>query len=415
MNNQLGISVIGFSAVSSLTSLLLADKGIEHPFHIQKRTTSFLENSPISNPIVNGPTGNLEKKYLAHHFNGQIPEIVNYKSISLTHQYKPYRITKGQYQTKTYAIDNRLRLQCFFDQLQHNPQIDLIPHHTLDNPISYAGVGVTIVGGGELFSPMFADMVDLPTEGFKTLREVFFLNLNGSPMVYAKYANQVTIYYVDGIGEILIYPFLHINNKHTINVTVNIIKGASWDVFSEVKTGQEAYFILVQLLKDCIEELALDIEGCDLVDDFFRIHQTKPYYKSAITLTDNKIFVGVGEAITKSDPLLGQGYNHGVDMAWELVKELSGCVHTNKAFVPQHSYVAYCTKMLQYMYHINRTITQGTDNRYLQKVYNRAAENTALCDFLFATYDDISLYFPWLINEEETQKLIDRFERQGMK
>jgi hypothetical protein len=64
------------------------------------------------------------------------------------------------------------------------------------------------------------------------------------------------------------------------------------------------------------------------------------------------------------------------------------------------------------IYEINSMMTQGSNNELLDTVFDLAAQNKPLCNFLLSTFEDTSLYFPWLTDESETLKLISRFKQK---
>lgn len=411
MNSRSEISIIGFSSIASATSLLLAQKKIEHTYHIKKIGMPFLSAKPLSNPLVNGPTVLTERIFISNNYADSLPLIIQYESVSLNNSFKQYRVTKGNYASKTYAIDNRIRLHCFAEKIKQSNYINLVEHESIDNIITLTSSKLNIVGGGEALSSMFNQIEELPTNNFLKRRKVCFLNLTCDNKTYKKYANKVKIFYIDNVCEILIYPFLHPNKHQTLNITLNIIDGGTWDCFDNNITAKGAFNKLISILSDNLNELASDFKDCELADDCFSIHKTTPYYKYPTITNNQMLFMGVGESITKSDPLIGQGYNSGLDMGVKLVEFINKHTKDLDYELIKTSYTAYASRMMTYLYHINRTSTQTSENRYLHELYNMAAVNKDLCDYLFSTYDDISRYFPWLINEEETKILIKKFNQ----
>lgn len=410
MNKKSEISILGFSSVASIVSLLLAEEGIEHSYYIKVPDSQFLSLQPLSNPIVNGPTRKMEKKFISDNFLTAVPSIKNYVSISYDQSFNPYRNTSGKYTSETYAIDSRIRLQCFYDKLKKSPFVDLMENSTEQDSRMKSKSLVNVVGGGECFSKNFESIESLPTQSFKKERDLFFFNLICNRAIYEKYSDKVTILYIGNTAEILIYPFLHPTNKQTLNLTVNIIKNGQWDFFENSMDCNSAFSKIIELFKVNLTELASDLKNCNLADDNFRILITKPYYKSPVQVLNRKLFLGVGNSISKSDPLIGQGYNSGVDIGVKLVDELKKySLHKNIGLLNK-SYSDYASKIIRHLYHINKTITQSSDNTYLPELYDLAGKNAPLRDYLFSTYDDVSLYFPWLTDQDETRKLIKKYE-----
>ena len=410
MNKKSEISILGFSSVASIVSLLLAEEEIEHSYYITALDSQFLSLQPLSNPIVNGPTRKMEEKFISNNYLTAVPSIKNYVSISYDESFNPYRNTSGKYTSETYAIDSRVRLQCFYDRLKKSPFVNLIENSAKQDSLMKSESLINIVGGGECFSKIFESIDSLPTQNFEKERDLFFFNLICNRAIYEKYSDKVTILYIGNTAEILIYPFLHPTQKQTLNLTVNIIKNGQWDSFENSMDCSSAFSKIIELFKVNLTELASDLKNCNLADDNFRVLTTKPYYNSPVQVLNRKLFLGVGDSISKSDPLIGQGYNSGVDNGVKLVDELKKYTHHKNIALLNKSYSEYASKIMRYLYHINKTITQSSDNVYLSELYDLAEKNTQLQDYLFSTYDDISLYFPWLIDQKETRKLIKKYE-----
>ncbi len=407
MNNKKSeISIIGFGTVSSIMSLVLADNKIGHSYYIKKSTRAILDLPPLSNPIVNGPTRYIEEKFLTKEYVSAIPYIQNYKSISLDENFNEYRVIFGEYKTETYAIDNRIRLHCFLEQLKKNGLINLIEFEEFENVMGGLNSSVNIIGNGG-YKSIFADIQKLTVPKLIKNRELFYFNLVCDKFTYKKFWGKVQIYYIANIGEILIYPFLHPSGEQALNLTINVIKGSKWDVFSNVSKGRIAFNLLIEILKTSIPELAAELVDCSILEDHFELFKTEPYYKKSITYYHNKLFFGIGEAISKSDPLIGQGYNSGLNMGLKMID----LIKMERALnIVEDEYLAYTSKMLEYLYHINNSLTQLSENKYLNNVYDAAVNNKNLRDLLFSTFNDITLYFPWLIDEDETKKMLEKYK-----
>lgn len=409
MSHKPDISIMGLSTVGSITSLLLSEKHIKHVYHLNGLETSFLDLPPLSNPIVNGPTRRIEQPFIADHYLKHVPSIKNYSSISYDSAFQPYRKTSGQYKSETYSIDNRIRLNCFLDNLNNSPYIEVRRSTDIQEEIASSQSKINIIGGGEQLSSNFDDIEEFSNHLPERKRDLFFFNLKCNQNIYDQYSNEVRILYIADTAEILIYPFLHPNHRFTLNVTVNIIKGGQWDCFQNETNGDQAFEKFIKCIEDNFNELSSDFSNCDLADDFFRVIKTTPYFKVPVKRLGRNTLLGVGEAISKSDPLVGQGYNSGVKICQILVDEIEKYTQHGEI---QHLCKAYddsATTVLSHLYHLNKTSTQGTKNAALQKVYDLAAVDKPLRDYLFSTFDDISLYFPWLIDEEETEKMLERF------
>jgi hypothetical protein len=359
---------------------------------------------------VNGPTSRIEKKILPERYLKAVPVIKNYLAISCDEASKIYRTTKGAYKSSTYAIDNRIRLACFTDVLRKSRFVELKESAAEDELLHPSGSKVNIVGGGERFATHFADIKDLPTLHFEKKRDLFFFNLKCDKSVYERFSTELRTYFIANTAEILVYPFLHPNCDNTINITVNIIKGSPWDQFENDNDSEQAFTKFKELLSNDLGELASDIDHSTLADDQFKILNTSYYYKQPVKSMGNKLYLGIGETITKNDPLLGHGYNSGVDVGVNLVKEIINYCNHNKTELLKEAHLKYASQMINYLYHINRTSTQGSGNQALSQVYDLAVRNKPLKDYLFSTFDDLSLYFPWLIDEEETKRFINKYQ-----
>ena len=407
MNNRKSeISIIGFGTVSSITSLILADKLIQNDFYIKKNKSLLLELKPLSNPIVNGPTRNIEAKFISNEYLNAIPYIRNYQSISYDENFKKYRVISGEYETETYSIDNRIRLHCFLQEIKKSPLINLVEFDDFNDVVSNLNSNVNILGNGS-YKSIFRDIEKFALQKQIKERELFFFNLVCEKSTYNKYSGKVNIHYISDIGEILIYPFLHHTNKQTLNLTINVIKGSKWDVFSKFNSSLLAFNLLKEILLEYIPELAKDIMECCLAEEYFKLFKTEPYYKEAKAFYKNKLFFGIGESISKSDPLIGQGYNSGVDLSLKIIDLIQMGSDSN---IIDKKYSEYSQKILEYLYHINIASTQVSENKYLNCIYDIAVNNKNLRDLLFSTFNNISNYFPWLINEEETKKMIVKYK-----
>jgi len=403
---EFDITIWGQSTVSLITSLMLADKGIEHNFIIKNKIESFSRGRSLSNPIINRTTRNEEEKYLPKYIINQVPRLINYESISFNENFEVYRTTKGNYPFEVYSIDNRLRLDFFVNEVKNRTAINLL--NVGDLEIQSTNSKVNIIGGGQSLSYLFNNLNELVTINFKKERIVFCLNLKIDLESYSKLEKKVTIYYLFDSLEILVYPFLHISEANTINITINIIKGGIWDQFSSELSSEQALQLLKELLPKSMDSFLSVIKNGECVDLDFTLLNSKSYYKNPAYFTGNMLYLGVGETITKSDPIIGQGYNSGLLMVKSLVDKISLCDTDLNNLASTYENV--CLKTMNELYEINAMMTQGSRNKYLNEVFDLAAQSKPLCDFLLSTFEDTSLYFPWLTDESETVKLISRFK-----
>lgn len=404
MHVSKGIALMGAGTVVSLLSLMLSEKGVAHTYHIPDPGFDAMALPPLSNQLVNRNTRETESRFLSAEVRKALLPLKKYASLSYLDDFTRYHSIEGEYEVPTYALDNRLRMRDFFDQIRASRYAEPVKLEAGEIPLP---APLTVFGGGERFSQAFSDMPGLSTAGHHKKRDLFFLNLEAPPAVLHKYTG-VYIHFLSGIGEILLYPFLHAWGHIGLNLTVNIIKDGPWDSFTGLSDTREALEALVALLIPGIPGLARDLETCRPTEDRFSILANRAYFKKPVRhMPDGKILLGVGEAVIKSDPITGLGYNVGVDM----VSMLAGAIaaRTDGAALAD-AYGNHAERLETYLYHIHTSQTQGSANAYLPEIYRIASGNEALKRFLFSAYDDISLYFPWLLDETAAQDLIKKYK-----
>lgn len=403
------ITIWGKSTVSLITSLLLADKGVEHTLVIHNSVERFCAGASLSNPIINRATRNTEEKYIPQNIINRTPKLTNYESLSFNNNLALYRTTIGKYPSEIYSIDNRLRLDYFLDNISNKPLINLVSDNDLENRLTKSESDINIIGAGKRLSHLFTPLESLTTSSYKNERAVFFFNLKVDSLNYAKFEKKVSVYYLNGFAEILVYPFLHTLETSTINITINIIKGGAWDLFSPKLTGQQAFTLFKDLLPKSMEILKSIIKNGELVDTDFNLLSSDSYYKNPTRFVGNNLYLGVGETISKTDPIVGQGYNSGLLMAKHLVDSI--LLHKTDLLQLAKKYDSVGVKTMTELYEINTMMTEGSQNKHLNAVFDLAAQNKDLANFLLSTFDNTSLYFPWLTNQTETLKLISQFKQ----
>ncbi len=404
------ITIWGKSTVSLITSLMLADKGIEHTFFTKNKFERFSFGKSLSNPIINSITRNTEEKYIPQNIIKQAPKLTNYESFSFNENLSVYRSTRGYYTSEVYAIDNRLRLDYFLNEINNKSTINLVSEDDLETQLTKSESNINIIGAGKSLSHVFKNLNALPTDCYKKERVVFFFNLKIDSLNYSKFEKKVSVYYIHNFAEILVYPFLHAIEAYTLNITINVLKGGQWDHFSNKLTSEQALELLKDMLPKSMDNFLSLIKHGEFVDVDFKISNSNSYFKKPTHFIGNNLYLGVGETISKSDPIVGQGYNSGLLMAKSLVENI--LLYNNNLHILAHSYENLSIKTMTEIYEINTMMTQGSKNGHLNTVFDLAAQNKPLCNFLLSTFEDTSLYFPWLTDESETLKLISRFKQK---
>src|SRR5690606_25912086 len=113
-----------------------------------------------------------------------------------------------------------------------------------------------------------------------------------------------------------------------------------WDAARKYKNNKAVLFYLLTQISKTNKELADNLSNCELLDETsFSKTQISPYFKQPVKRQNDKLFLGVGEAIYKIDPITGQGYNSGADIVNQLV-----CFDEN--------YESYTQRKLEELYHI---------------------------------------------------------------
>lgn len=399
MNNNSDISIYGYSSLASLTSLLLAEKGIKHQFFIEK----IIENPmPIANPLTSRATQLIEENFISSEILQKIHYMEKYDFQWYDNMGKEYLRLNDYYKFPIYALDSRIRHRSFVDCLQKNDKIELIECENIQNNINTTDSSINIIGGGEKNAVFFENFKSTETDKFPVTRTLFLFNLKCNELLLKKYAN-VKMLCFSNAGEVVLYPFLHISGKNALNLVVNVIKGGIWDSVRELTNNKTTLKQLLLELSKTNRELAFDLANCELLDEnYFSKVQISPYFKQPVKEENNKLFFGVGEAIYKIDPITGHGYNSGAEIVRNLV-----CLNEN--------YETYVKRKMEELYQINFLFTQPSKNTYFNKVYSAAAHSESLRDFIISAFEDTSLFFPWLTDENESMKLVKMYQEYECK
>lgn len=406
MKKDFDISILGYSSVSAMTSLLLSERNIEHTFRIKKFDSSFDKFPPISNPLVNLNTQILEKNYILPVLKS-IQWIKGYDFRWYDHNFNMTMHLKGKYKFPLYAIDNRIRYKYLFNGISDEKNINLIEFDSDEKLVENLSSKVNIVGGETYLTPMFTENIMFPKNSFSIKRELFYVNLISSPNTLSK-VNLSTSLFIDGFGYIFIYPSLHLNGKNGLTVVVNLIKN---NVNVESNTILQKWNKTLDFIKEHDLFIYDELKKCEIIKENYRTIDLQPCFNNPIYFKNDTYFMGVGDVVAKSDPITGQGLNSGLNIANKLVELIYNDKKNFNSILEE--YEVYSNQMLDYLYHINLAFTQ---NKYLSSVvptFMNAMKNKKLRDFIIGeTYEDISLYFPWLNNEKENEKLNARFQQK---
>lgn len=399
------ISIFGYSSVAALTSLLLAEQGIQHTFHVRKNNVSFFDFPPISNPLVNNKTQQLEKKYIPLHYLDKIQYIKEYDFVWYDDNHNQTLQMKGDYQYPIYAIDNRIRFQCFWDHIIEHPLINVISFESHEEILQSIHAPINIIGGGDKFSSLFPDTEKYPRTDFPKKSDLLLFNLQIEEQLLQKYSN-VKMLFLNNIGYAVVYPFLHSTGKNSLNLVVSFTKGGRADFFDKSMPITKAFSETLSLLSQFDNDLTKDLSGSTLLDTAHYLFKIEPYFKIPVIQKNQSTLFGIGDTIAKNDPVTGQGYNSGVDIATEFVKQIENYNCRLDKITLVNAYKEYTNEKLNILYHLNLAFTQNKYNSHI--VYQEAANNLSLRNYIISAFEDISVYLPWLIDENAAQNLIKR-------
>lgn len=408
MKKGFDISILGYSSVSAITSLLLRERNIEHTFRIKKFDSSFDKFPPISNPLVNRNTQILEKNYILPVLKS-IQWIKGYDFRWYDHNFNMTMHLKGKYKFPLYAIDNRIRYKYLFNGISDEKNINLIEFDSDEKLVENLSSKVNIVGGETYLTPMFTENIMFPKNSFSIKRELFYVNLIASQSSLSKIKFSTSLFIAE-FGYIFIYPTLHLNGKNGLTVVVNLINN---NIVVEPNSVSQKWSEALDVIKGHDIFLYNELKKCEVIKENYRSVDLQPCFNNPVYLKNGTYFMGVGDVIAKNDPITGQGLNSGLNIANKLVELIYDDKKNFNSILEE--YEVYSNQMLDYLYHINLAFTQ---NKYLSSVvptFMNAMENKRLRNFIIGeTYEDISLYFPWLNNENENEKLNSYFQYKSI-
>jgi hypothetical protein len=408
--NKIDVGIVGISTVSLFSSLLLAEKGVSHNFYLEKNQASFLLFPPLSNPITCRKSQILEQKYLSRKTLNALYFIESYHFKWFNDNFEQSFELTGNFQFPVYAIDNRIRLHDFWSLLINNDLVTIKEEENIDCIDS--NEKIKIIGGGEGNSNCFPDNFDFTREKFNIKREIIYFNLKSNKELLGKY-KHVKMMSINNVADITLYPFLDINYSLSLSLVISITKEGKWDVFDSLITVEDAWKKSTELIRLFDKKLAEELYiSCSLEKTSSFRTSVDPYFKIPVFNKYESFFAGVGEVIAKNDPITAQGYNSGISIAKELIETIILVRNNQDVSLLKSTYFEYANQQIGNLFHLNRAFTQHAYR--FHHVYESAAKNPLLRDFIMTCYEDFSLYFPWLINENEGDKLIQNYNSKTL-
>lgn len=400
--------------MSSLTSLLLAGKRIEHDFYVEKLQMPFSSFPPVSSPLLNHRTQLLEQKFINPDYLSQVLPIDSYE-FSWYHADGQLTLRlSDDFLFPIHALDNRIRFRSFYEKISKDPLINLVETENIKPAYDEASRSVNIIGGAK-FSSWFDEHAHCPSKSFERKRKLFFFNLDCDHLLVEKYRKVKTLI-IAGTGYIILYPFLHQDMKRSLALVANVTEDGTWNVFNTGTDAGSGLKKLIGLIGHYDPELAADLSHCTLSESAtLSIIPASPWFKDPVRTEGQKMLIGIGESVSKNDPVTGQGYNSGAAMGLELVKCLEAYARNQDPDLLQERYRPYADQMLKHLYHLNLAFSQDKYNMNITPVYAAAFASEDLRKHIMAmTYEDISLYFPWLTNQEAARRLIKKYTGKSL-
>lgn len=392
------ISINGFSTSSGLLSLLLADKGVRHKFNVLEEHNSFLDLPPISNPIVNFKAQQIERNFIQSKYLEDVIEINSYNYAWYDKQYNKILHLKGKYKYPLYAIDNRIRYKLFWDKINEKEHVEIVKYETNEELISSTNAQLNFIGGGSKFNYLFEDFKQLKlSKNDKNSKTLFYFNLDAPKEILEKYATSTALY-LDGNDYIIIYTSMHLFKKNVLTIVVNS------NIFDNCCNILQKFENIKYFILEIDSLIAKDLKKCELIPENYFFGSFNSYFKEP---TSNSNLIGLGDTIIKVNPITGKGYNCSAQMMNKLALIILKAKSIDDIL---DNYNIYASEKISELYHLNLAFTKNQYNTSVTPVLVEAMNNKNLRNFAIAeTYENTSLYFPWLINEKASQMLIQDF------
>jgi hypothetical protein len=404
LDKNVNIYVTGQSVLASFVSIKLAQKNIWHTFNHDDIDLNALK--PTSNQLINAESQELEMPFILDEYKGNIPTFTNAEVFFYGKDLSYRTKFSGNYKNPIYAIDNRIRIKSFDNKIKENALLKLM---SLGNGSSMENCSTILVLGGSQYYNQF-ETIDLPVSNRKVAnRCVVSLNLMVDSILLTEF-NGTFSFMLEGIGEVICYPFLHVSNKKGVCVVINYACDSIFNVLHECKTSSAILKELDKIFENKVALLSRLFKNAVIFEEYFLKGLVVSYFKCPAIEKNQQLVIGVGSAIMNTDPIVGQGYNLGLKLSSQVVDSIEMESVNNgklKELINQYS----ITKLTQ-MQKLTDIFTNGNhSNPSLGLLVNEMIRNTKLSSFWFEGIEDIAHYFPWIENEEETQKIIADYSK----
>jgi hypothetical protein len=399
--NKIPISIYGFSNASGLLSLLLAENGISHKFNLLVDEQSFSQLPPISNPIVNFATQRIEKKFIDSECLENVIRINNYNFLWFDKNLKKTMQLTGKYKFPLYAIDNRIRYKFLLERINKNKLIKKEMFDTCKELIISDNSELNFIGGGSKLNYLFKNFEQNNYfKKAKVKKTLFYLNLIAPNEILKEYATSTAIY-LEGNDYFIVYTSFHLSEKNVLTIVINS------NIFDDCLNAFQTFENIKDYISLIDEKIAKDLKKCELIPEKYLFCPFESYFKEPTT---NGNLVGLGETIFKVNPITGKGYNCSAEMMNQLTLMILKAQCSNDII---ENYKLYASKKISELSHLDLAFTENQYNTIITPILIQSMNNKNLRDFVIAeTYENTSLYFPWLINEKASKRLIQDFSEK---
>lgn len=389
----------GDSVLSSFIAIYLAEKKIKHNLHYNQLDPEQLK--PTSNQLINNYSNILETPYLLSEYKRKIKFIQNTKIFLYSKNINEQAVISSRYKYPIYAIDNRIRIISFDNKIKDFIRKDVIK---LTNQKSEDGI---IILGGYKNKVQFESIHH--NTGFEPtkVRKFVSINLQVNSSLLEDF-NGTTSFLIEEFGEIICYPFLHYSNEVGISMVVNFNINTTIDLKTEFKNSFDTLNYIKQVIQNKIYLLNKLIDNATPFDKNVFEGFVKPYFMSPANIKNDKLYLGVGSAVMNTDPIVGQGFNFGIKLSKIIADTIINEV-SNK-FAIRDTINKYSIEKLNKLRRITDIFTGGNkENPAFGAFITEMITNKSLSSFWFEGIEDIDHYFPWIEDELETKRILEKF------
>jgi hypothetical protein len=221
----------------------------------------------------------------------------------------------------------------------------------------------------------------------------------------------VTLLSIAGIADITIYPFLHLNDSNCICIVVSLVENNEFLKIDTNLSNEELFYQILHLIEIIDSNIAFNISKCRMIDHNYKNYlDITPFFKQPLKLNHNQIILGVGEVISKNDPITAQGLNSGFLLVDKMIKYIFINQKSNVRCNSLENYENFALDHLKKLVHLNIAFTQNVYN--FHDVFIEASNIESLKNFIFKAYENIDFYFPWINDINECKKLIEIFKSE---